>query len=58
MSPEPENSPTDDASSGDVEGEARSLPVFGGSGVMPGIDLSNSAGVRDAMDDDEVESLR
>ena len=30
------------------------LPVFGGSGVLPGIDLSNAAGLVDEMDLGEV----
>lgn len=28
------------------------LPVFGGSGVLPGVDLSDAAGLRTAMDED------
>lgn len=30
--------------------ERRELPVSGGSGVLPGIDLADNAAVRDAMD--------
>ncbi|MGH2539917.1 MAG: YlcI/YnfO family protein [Actinomycetota bacterium] len=29
------------------------LPVHGGSGLMPGVDLSDSASLRDLMDQDE-----
>ena len=29
------------------------LPVFGGTGVQPGVDLSDSASLRDLMDDGE-----
>ena len=29
------------------------LPVFGGSGVQPGVDLSDNASLRDLMDDGE-----
>jgi len=35
------------------------LPTFGGSGVVPGIDLTSNAAVRDAMDDDQrLDALR
>ena len=35
------------------------LPVYGGSGVMPGVDLGDLAALRDIMDADEsVEALR
>jgi hypothetical protein len=27
------------------------LPIFGGSGVLPGIDLASNAGLRDAMEE-------
>lgn len=29
------------------------LPVFGGSGLMPGVDLANGATLRDLMDEGE-----
>lgn len=29
------------------------LPSFGGSGVLPGVDLYDNAGLRDLMDEDE-----
>lgn len=29
------------------------LPVFGGSGLMPGVDLANGAALRDLMDEGE-----
>jgi len=35
------------------EGELPDLPVFGGSGTMPGVDLSDGAALRDVMDEDE-----
>lgn len=36
-----------------------SLPVYGGSGVLPGVDLSSNAGLREAMDGAEaVDALR
>lgn len=36
-----------------------SLPLFGGSGVLPGIDLADNAGLRDRMDEGEpVHALR
>jgi hypothetical protein len=35
------------------------LPVYGGSGVMPGVDLGDMAALRDVMDADErVDALR
>jgi hypothetical protein len=35
------------------------LPVFGGSGVMPGVDLSSNASVRDVMDEaSSLDALR
>lgn len=44
------------------EGEAapvRPLPVYGGSGVMPGIEVSSPAALRDAMDEGAgVDALR
>jgi hypothetical protein len=37
----------------------RDLPVFGGSGVLPGIDLSNTASLLDEMDGGEaLDALR
>lgn len=39
--------------------DAAPLPTFGGTGVLPGVDLTSNAGVRDAMDDDtDVDALR
>jgi hypothetical protein len=38
------------ATRSDVEVEA--LPVFGGSGVMPGVDLTSNRSVAEAMDQD------
>ncbi len=32
-------------------GTIAELPVFGGSGVLPGVDLANRAALLDAMDD-------
>lgn len=38
---------------------ARPLPVFGGSGVMPGVDLSDNAALRALMDEDvALDALR
>jgi hypothetical protein len=34
-------------------GEPPDLPVYGGSGTMPGIDLSDGAALRETMDEDE-----
>ncbi len=35
------------------------LPIYGGSGVMPGVDLADSAALRDLMDADlPVDALR
>lgn len=35
------------------------LPSYGGSGVLPGVDLSNAAALRDVMDEAEpVDALR
>ncbi len=35
------------------------LPVFGGSGVLPGVDLTSNTALRDRMDDDAgVDALR
>lgn len=39
--------------------EPRPLPTFGGSGVMPGVELANNAGLRDLMDEDRaLDALR
>lgn len=36
-----------------------SLPAYGGSGVLPGVDLTGNAALRDVMDADEpVDALR
>lgn len=41
------------------ETAATPLPVFGGSGVLPGIDLSDPRSLHDAMDDDrDLDALR
>lgn len=38
---------------------AAPLPTFGGTGVLPGVDLTSSAGVREAMDEaTDVDALR
>jgi hypothetical protein len=35
------------------------LPVYGGSGLLPGVDLTSNAALRDVMDTDEpVDALR
>jgi hypothetical protein len=35
------------------------LPVYGGSGLMPGVDLADSAGLRDLMDEsDDLDAMR
>ena len=35
------------------------LPVFGGSGVLPGVDLTSTASLREVMErDDPVDALR
>lgn len=35
------------------------LPVYGGSGVLPGVDLSSNAALRDLLDEDAgVDALR
>ncbi|MGH8895654.1 MAG: ribbon-helix-helix domain-containing protein [Egibacteraceae bacterium] len=35
------------------------LPTYGGTGVLPGVDLTNNAALRDLMDADEpVDALR
>lgn len=33
-------------------GEVEPLPVFGGSGVLPGVDLSSNAALRERMDEE------
>lgn len=39
--------------------DLKPLPVFGGSGVMPGVDLSDSSNLRDLMDTGEaLDALR
>ena len=40
-------------------GTARPLPVFGGSGVMPGVELTDNAAMRQLMDGDTaIDALR
>lgn len=35
------------------------LPVYGGSGTMPGVDIADNAALRDLMDEDEpLDALR
>jgi len=35
------------------------LPTFGGSGLMPGVDITDAASLRDLMDEDEpLDALR
>lgn len=46
---------------GDVEGDdvAVDLPVFSGTGVLPGVDLTSNAALRDTMDEGvPVDALR
>jgi hypothetical protein len=44
---------------GQREVEVAPLPTFGGSGVLPGVDLTSSAAVRDVMDEDlSVDAMR
>ena len=39
--------------------ELRPLPTYGGSGVLPGVDLTSNAAVLDLMDDDAgLDALR
>jgi hypothetical protein len=39
--------------------ETQPLPVFGGSGVLPGVDLSSNAALLDVMDEDvQLDALR
>ncbi len=35
------------------EGSIAELPVYGGSGVMPGVDLTSNRSVAEAMDEDD-----
>jgi hypothetical protein len=42
-----------------VEAPVTDLPVFGGSGVMPGVDLTSNRWVAEAMDEDvPLDALR
>lgn len=42
-----------------MEKHIEPLPVYGGSGVLPGVDLDTNAALRDVMDTDEpVDALR
>jgi hypothetical protein len=44
---------------GDDDAPLRPLPTYGGSGVLPGVDLTSNAAIRDVMDADEpVDALR
>jgi len=44
---------------GHVDASFEPLPVYGGSGVMPGVDLGDMAALRDVMDADaSVDALR
>ncbi|CAN5339584.1 ribbon-helix-helix domain-containing protein [soil metagenome] len=44
---------------GDSNAPLPPLPVYGGSGVLPGVDLTSNAALRDVMDADEpVDALR
>lgn len=39
--------------------KVRSLPVYGGSGVLPGVDLASNVALRERMDDDAgLDALR
>jgi hypothetical protein len=39
--------------------ELPDLPVYGGKGTMPGVDIADNAALRDLMDDDEpLDALR
>lgn len=41
------------------QGDLPPLPTYGGSGTLPGVDLSSAAALREVMDDDEdVDALR
>lgn len=46
------------AARGAVAVEAPPLPVFRGTGVLPGVDLADGSALREAMDDDGVDALR
>lgn len=37
----------------DVAAPLEPLPVYGGSGVMPGVDLGDAAALRDLMDEED-----
>jgi hypothetical protein len=39
-------------------GELEPTPVFGGSGTLPGVDLSDNAATHELMDGTEVDALR
>ncbi|MBW3662528.1 MAG: ribbon-helix-helix domain-containing protein [Actinobacteria bacterium] len=39
-------------------GDPEPTPVFGGSGTLPGVDLSDNAALRELMDGDGVDALR
>lgn len=42
-----------------AEGEVEPLPTFGGSGVLPGVDLGSNAALAETMDEGEsVDALR
>jgi hypothetical protein len=41
-----------------LPGTVRDLPVYGGSGVLPGVDLADPSSWLDQMDDDSVASMR
>jgi len=36
-----------------AEADLENLPTFGGSGLLPGVDITNMASLRDLMDDGE-----
>lgn len=38
--------------------ELPELPEYGGSGVLPGVDLTSNAALRELMDGDETDALR
>jgi plasmid stability protein len=41
------------------DGELPTLPVYGGSGVQPGVDLTSNVAIRDAMDEAaDVDAMR
>jgi hypothetical protein len=42
-----------------TQAELPELPVFGGGGTMPGVDIADNAALRDLMDEDEpLDALR